>query len=154
MSKKGKVVPKTQGNNSDMETDIGEMGEKEDNERSLKLGSLPVALTCALHGHHFLVDPSAEELSLAISTVTVVVDNNFNLLSVLKLGGTQNASISTIQVHNFVSLLSTSITRPQSQIWLIFFQDCITAAKLRNKEVSKLLLESSNGINIPAVSDV
>ncbi|CAM6087804.1 unnamed protein product [Calypogeia fissa] len=85
--------------------------------RRLKLGAVPVALTCLLHTKYLLADPTAEEEAVLHTIFTVVVEATGKLVSMYKPGGSTLATTSTVQ-------------------------DCIALAHLRVKEVQQLLKEA------------
>ena len=66
--------------------------------RKLKLGRIPVALTCAIHSKYILPDPTSEEESILNTTLTIVSDFSGKLISFYKPGGEILATTSTIQV--------------------------------------------------------
>lgn len=66
--------------------------------RKLKLNSQPFSLTCLLHKNYILADPTAEEESIMETTVTVVLDSSYQLVSLYKPGGPVLAHTSVIQV--------------------------------------------------------
>lgn len=69
--------------------------------RKLKLRSTPLSLTCILHKHYILADPTAEEESIMDTLLTVVLDSSCQLVSLYKPGGPVLAYNSTIQVSFF-----------------------------------------------------
>ena len=91
LSAKGKVIPE-EPSRSDPGRESRVSGKR------LALGVLPVALTCAFFGPHMLVDPTAEELSLDCSTLTTILDNESNVVSLFKPGGPQKATTPIAQV--------------------------------------------------------
>lgn len=82
-------------------------------ERAVGLAKVPLSLTCGVFGAHFLADPTAFEESLVHTTVTVALDGAGALVGMFKPGGVD--------------------------VDLLTLQACIEAAKLRHKELSKLL---------------
>jgi exosome complex component RRP43 len=66
--------------------------------RSLKLGAVPVSLTCMLHKKYLLADPTAEEEAVLRTTFTVVLSATGRLISMYKPGGSILATTSTVQV--------------------------------------------------------
>ena len=72
--------------------------------RKLKLGRIPVALTCAIHSKYILPDPTLEEESILNTTLTIISDFDGELISFYKPGGEILATTSTIQVCNFLSI--------------------------------------------------
>lgn len=108
----GKVAPA----NKSMQKILGEEGVKSlkiVHGRRLKMGRIPMALTCALHGNFLLADPTAEEESILNTTVTVITDFSGNLISFYKPGGDVLASTSTVQ-------------------------DCIALTRHRGKELQRI----------------
>lgn len=87
--------------------------------RKLKLSSIPFSLTCILHKHYILADPTAEEESIMDTLVTVVLDSSCQLVSLYKPGGPVLAYNSAIQV----SYLQVHILIPpgSSHVKLILF---------------------------------
>ncbi|KAL2632761.1 hypothetical protein R1flu_004240 [Riccia fluitans] len=86
--------------------------------RSLKLGPVPVALTCMLHKKHLLADPTAEEEAVLQTVLVVVLDSPDKLISLYKPGGQVVATTSTVM-------------------------DCIALTRLRLKEVHSILEEAT-----------
>lgn len=68
----------------------------------LKMNNPPFSLTCILHKNYILADPTSEEESIMDTYLTVVLDTNYQLVSLNKPGGPGLASTSSIQV-NFAS---------------------------------------------------
>ncbi|KAI5060138.1 hypothetical protein GOP47_0024558 [Adiantum capillus-veneris] len=85
--------------------------------KRLKLGKIPMALTCALHPKHILPDPTAEEEGILKTTITVLTDFSGQLVSLYKPGGEVLASTSIVQ-------------------------SCIALAKYRGKELQKIFTEA------------
>ncbi|KAH7427176.1 hypothetical protein KP509_10G033100 [Ceratopteris richardii] len=81
--------------------------------KRLKLGKIPMALTCAVHPKYILPDPTAEEEAILKTTITVLTDFSGQLFSLYKPGGEVLASTSTVQ-------------------------DCFALAKYRGKELQKI----------------
>lgn len=69
--------------------------------RKLKLSSIPFSMTCILHKHYILADPTAEEESIMDTLMTVVLDSSCQLVSLFKPGGTFVAYNSAVQVSIF-----------------------------------------------------
>lgn len=69
--------------------------------RKLKLSSIPFSLTCILHKHYILADPTAEEESTMDTLMTVVLNSSCQVLSLFKPGGTFVAYNSAVQVSIF-----------------------------------------------------
>ncbi|KAL3841260.1 hypothetical protein ACJIZ3_025851 [Penstemon smallii] len=105
------------------EDNIAAMKEKEPvnkEKRKLKLDSVPFSLTCVLHKNHILADPTSEEESIMETFLTVVLDSSsFQLVSLNKPGGPGLAHTSAIQ-------------------------ECVELAKLRVKEVQKIMNEATS----------
>lgn len=72
----------------------------------LKLNSQLFSLTCVLHKNYILADPTSEEESIMETYLTVILDTNYQLVSLNKPGGPGLASTSAIQV-NFAFLFSS-----------------------------------------------
>lgn len=133
--------------------------------RRLKLGAVPVALTCILHKKHLLADPTAEEEAVLHTTCTVVVDATGRLISIYKPGGLILATTSTVQVF-WVPIFSgfrQTIFLPCNPsfvlvryfcnpcrlkyrrvltILILLCQDCIALARIRLNEVEQILSEA------------
>ena len=87
----------------------GSMKEKEPVNKEkikLKMNSQPFSLTCILHKNYILADPTSEEESIMETYLTVVLDTDYQLVSLNKPGGPGLASTSSIQV-NFALFLSS-----------------------------------------------
>jgi len=83
LDENGAVQPESKVPEGGFVTEVGIVR----NESPMKLHRIPLSLTIALHSGKLLVDPSAEEESLAESLVTVVVDEDGRLMSISKPGG-------------------------------------------------------------------
>lgn len=66
----------------------------------LKLNSQLFSLTCVLHKNYILADPTSEEESIMETYLTVILDTNYQLVSLNKPGGPGLASTSAIQVNS------------------------------------------------------
>ncbi|KAL3697451.1 hypothetical protein R1sor_011527 [Riccia sorocarpa] len=97
---------------------VSETKRKVVDKRRLKLGPAPVAVTCMLYKNHLLADPTAEEEAVLHTVVIVVLDSPDNLISLYKPGGSVLATTSTVM-------------------------DCIAVARLRLKEVHRILEEAT-----------
>ncbi|XP_062975059.1 exosome complex component RRP43 [Elgaria multicarinata webbii] len=93
------------------ETGLAEVNLKE--KIPLTIRKQPVATSFVLFDKLVIVDPTAEEEDLATGTLTIVTDEEGNLCSVYKPGG-------------------SALTGAK-------FQDCINRARARHKEVEKLM---------------
>lgn len=91
--------------------------------RKLKLSSIPFSLTCILHKHYILADPTAEEESIMDTLVTVVLDSSCQLVSLYKPGGPVLAYNSAIQ-------------------------DCIALTRQRVNELQKILKEAISDMEV------
>lgn len=114
VSDDGKVFP---ANLLTQEKEEGAQSLKNVQGRRLKLGKVPMALTCALHPKYILPDPTAEEESILKTIVTVITDFSGELISFHKPGGEVLASTSTVQ-------------------------DCIALARYRGKELQRIFEEA------------
>eukprot|EP00250_Pteridium_aquilinum_P009041 c18403_g1_i1 orf=496-1428(-) len=85
--------------------------------KRLKLGKIPMALTCAVHPNYVLPDPTAEEETILKTSVIVLTDFSGQLVSCYKPGGEVLASTSTVQ-------------------------NCISLARYRGKELQKIFEEA------------
>ncbi|KAK3248413.1 hypothetical protein CYMTET_42120 [Cymbomonas tetramitiformis] len=83
-------------------------------QRQLSLKCVPIGLTCGLNQGHLIADPCAEESGLLDTTITVILNESGELVSVYKPGGNVGASDAILM-------------------------DCIEMSRLRYKEVSPLL---------------
>lgn len=91
--------------------------------RKLKLNSQPFSLTCLLHKNYILADPTAEEESIMETTVTVVLDSSYQLVSLYKPGGPVLAHTSVIQ-------------------------DCVALSRRRVKELQNVLNEAISDMEV------
>lgn len=94
--------------------------------RKLTLSHKPFSLTCILHKNYILADPTAEEESIMETSVTVVLDSYFRLVSFYKPGGSVIASTSTVQ-------------------------SCVALTRQRVKELGQILDEAISGMEIDQV---
>ncbi|XP_047955988.1 exosome complex component RRP43 [Salvia hispanica] len=104
----------------------GSMKEKEPVNKEkikLKMNSQPFSLTCILHKNYILADPTSEEESIMETYLTVVLDTNYQLVSLNKPGGPGLASTSSIQ-------------------------DCIVLARKRVKELQQILSEAISDMEV------
>ncbi|XP_073526283.1 exosome complex component RRP43-like [Phyllobates terribilis] len=92
------------------------MGEEAVNKekRKLNLSNIPFSLTCILHKNYILADPTSEEESVMETTVTVVLNDSHQLVSLYKSGGS--------------ILLYTSA-----------LQECVAITRQRLKELRSIL---------------
>lgn len=65
----------------------------------LKMNIQAFSLTCMLHKNYILADPTLEEESIMETYLTVVLDTNYQLISLNKPGGPGLASTTSIQVN-------------------------------------------------------
>ncbi|KAG6395519.1 hypothetical protein SASPL_146164 [Salvia splendens] len=108
------------------EENSGSMKEKEPVNKEkikLKMSSQPFSLTCILHKNYILADPTSEEESIMETYLTVVLDTNYQLVSLNKPGGPGLASTSSIQ-------------------------DCIVLARKRVKELQQILGEAISDMEV------
>lgn len=89
----------------------------------LKLNSQLFSLTCVLHKNYILADPTSEEESIMETYLTVILDTNYQLVSLNKPGGPGLASTSAIQ-------------------------DCVALARRRVKEVQQILNEAISDMEV------